>query len=78
MWSFLTSVATEIEADILLGLLDQEKIPVRKVYPGIGNLKATYGLLNGVELYVPESQLQLAKILLNSISSEQINTEEKE
>ena len=78
MWVFLTSVATEIEADILLGLLEQENIPVRKVFPGIGNLKATYGLMSGVEVYVPEEQIRQAKILLNSPSGESLFSEEND
>ena len=67
MWTFLKGVATEIEADILIGLLEQENIPVRKHYPGIGNLKASYGLLNGVELYVPDVLILQAKELIASI-----------
>jgi hypothetical protein len=67
MWAFLKGVATEIEADILIGLLEQENIPVKKHYPGIGNLKAAYGLLNGVELYVPDDLILQARELLASI-----------
>jgi hypothetical protein len=66
MWVFLTSVTTEIEADILIGLLHQEGIPTRKIYPGIGNLKATYGLISGVEIYVPDAMRLKAKELLGS------------
>lgn len=66
MWVFLTSVATEIEADILIGLLEQENFPAKKIYPGIGNLKATYGLMSGVEIYVPKDLIIQAKELLAS------------
>lgn len=68
MWIFLTSVATEIEADIVIGLLEQENIAVKKIYPGIGNLKATYGLMSGVEIYVPKDLILQAKDLLLSSS----------
>lgn len=81
MWVFLTSVATEFEADILIGLLELENIPTKKIYPGIGNLKATYGLMSGVEIYVPKDLILLAKdlILLSTetiISSEHNDYEE--
>ncbi len=66
MWAFLINVTTEIEADILIGLLEQENIPSKKLYPGIGNLKATYGLMNGVEVYVPDNLILRAKDLLGS------------
>lgn len=66
MWVFLTSVSTEIEADILIGLLEQESFPTQKIYPGIGNLKATYGLMSGVDIYVPKDLLLQAKDLIVS------------
>lgn len=66
MWVFLSSVTTEIEADILIGLLEQENIPARKIYPGIGNLKATYGLISGVEIYVQNDHILQAKAILDS------------
>lgn len=67
MWAFLKSVASEIEADIIIALLGQENIPVKKHYPGIGNLKTTYGIMNGVDLYVPKNQLLQAKERLSLI-----------
>lgn len=65
-WVYLTSVMTEVEADIVIGLLEQEHIPAQKAFPGIGNLKATYGLINGVEIYVPKEQAMQAKEILSA------------
>ena len=65
-WVFLTSVFSEVEADIIIGLLEQEGIPAKKAYPGAGNLKSTYGLINGVEVYVSEDDAQQAKEILNA------------
>lgn len=66
MWTFLINVTTDIEADILIGLLEQENIPAKKIYPGIGNLKATYGLMSGVDVYVPDNMILQAKDLLGA------------
>lgn len=77
MWDLLISVTTEIEADILIGLLEQENIPSRKIYPGIGNLKASYGLMSGVDVYVPNQLILQAKELL-SLSTEESLTFERD
>lgn len=66
MWSFLIGTGTEIEADILIALLEQENIPAQKHFPGIGNLKATYGLISGVGIYVPEHLLAQAQELIQA------------
>ncbi|MGE4274310.1 MAG: DUF2007 domain-containing protein [Desulfitobacterium sp.] len=66
-WLFLTNVTTEIEADIVIALLEQAEIPTRKAFPGSGNLKATYGLINGVEIYVPEDWMEQAKEILEAV-----------
>lgn len=65
-WAFLTCVITEVEADIVIGLLEQEHIPALKAFPGIGNLRATYGIINGVEIYVPKEQVRQAKEILST------------
>ncbi|MEL1135959.1 DUF2007 domain-containing protein [Desulfitobacterium sp. THU1] len=65
-WLFLTNVTTEIEADIVIALLEQAEIPAQKAFPGSGNLKATYGLINGVEIYVPEDWMEQAKEILEA------------
>ncbi|AFM00612.1 hypothetical protein Desde_2267 [Desulfitobacterium dehalogenans ATCC 51507] len=68
-WVFLTNVTTEVEADIIIGLLEQEGILAQKAYPGAGNLKVTYGLINGVEIYVPEERAKQAKEILSAESA---------
>ena len=73
MWTFLINVTTDIEADILIGLLEQENIPSKKIYPGIGNLKATYGLMSGVDVYVPNNKILQAKDLLGSPLEENLD-----
>lgn len=72
-WVFLTNVLTEVEADIIFGLLEQEGIPAQKAYPGVGNLKAAYGLINGVEIYVPKDYVEQAKDILSADKQEFIN-----
>ncbi|ACL20837.1 hypothetical protein DesLBE_0541 [Desulfitobacterium sp. LBE] len=69
-WVFLTNVTTEVEADIVIGLLEQGHIPAQKAYPGLGNLKAAYGIVNGVEIYVPEDCLKHAKEILAAEGAE--------
>jgi hypothetical protein len=75
MWAFLISVTTDVEADILSGLLEQENIPAKKLYPGIGNLKATYGLISGVDVYVPDNLILQAKAILESSFEESLSFE---
>lgn len=66
MWSLLISVCTEVEADIIKGLLDQSQILVQKKYP-LGSLKDSYGIVNGVELWVPAAELDQARALINPL-----------
>lgn len=65
MWCFLISVNSEIEADIINGLLEEAKIPTQKKYPG--GLKASYGIINGVEVWVPSDSLEQAQGLLTEL-----------
>ncbi len=65
MWALVTYVDSEFEANVVVGLLEQEGIPTKKAYPGISSLKESYGLVKGVEIYVPEECHQLAKELIN-------------
>ena len=63
-WSYLCGVTQDLEADIIIGLLNEESIPAIKQYPEAGAfLKIAYGLTTGVDLYVPtgsrEAALQL-------------------
>ena len=65
-WSYLFSVSQDFEADIIIGLLNEESILAIKQYPDAGAfLKITYGLTTNVDLYVPfgsrEVALQLIK-----------------
>lgn len=64
-WVLLANVTTEVEADIISGLLMDADIPIRKAYPGVGNLKAAYGLINGVEIYVPLELIEQAKAIID-------------
>lgn len=66
MWSLLISVNTEVEADIIKGLLDQSQILVQKKYP-LGSLKDSYGIVNGVELWVPAAEIDQARTLINPL-----------
>ncbi|AHF06885.1 putative signal transducing protein [Desulfitobacterium metallireducens] len=65
MWSFLVSVNSEMEADIINGILEEANIPTQKKYPG--DLKASYGIINGVEVWVPSNSLELAQALLAAL-----------
>jgi len=65
-YTFLTTVANEIEAGALETLLMENSIPVLKKYPGLGEyLKVYMGMVNiGVQLYVPESCVPLAEKII--------------
>jgi len=63
-WSYLCGVSQDYEADIIIGLLNEENILAIKQYPDAGAfLKIAYGLTTVVDLYVPtgsrEAALQL-------------------
>lgn len=72
MWSYLICVNSEIEADIIHGLLEEAQIPVQKKYPG--GLKASYGIINGVEVWVPSDSLGQARELLTTLPQDIENT----
>jgi|GEM_PF-4922010 len=64
-WSYLQSVTQDIEADIIIGLLNEADIPTLKQYPEAGAfLKIAYGLTTGVDLYVPTSLYEAALQLI--------------
>ncbi|HVJ48581.1 DUF2007 domain-containing protein [Desulfitobacterium sp.] len=67
MWSYLITVNSDIEADIINGLLEEAQIQIQKKYPGSGNLRASYGIINGVELWVPSEDLEEARELLTTL-----------
>ncbi len=61
-WVYLCGAAQDIEADIICGLLDEQRIPARKIYLGAGEFtKIASGLTCGVEIYVPREHLTVAK-----------------
>lgn len=66
MWSFLITVNSEIEADIIIGLLEDARIPTQKRDPG--GLKASYGIVNGIEIWVPSESKEHAQELIKTFS----------
>ena len=57
-WVYLCGAAQEIEADIIAGLLEEQKIPIRKKYLGAGEFtKIASGLTSGIDIYVPQKYL---------------------
>ncbi|MHB8125832.1 MAG: putative signal transducing protein [Desulfitobacteriaceae bacterium] len=66
---YLCGVPRDPEADIIIGLLESQGIPVSKLYPESGQfLKTAFGLTSGVDLYVPKEHLAAAKQLLETAS----------
>mgnify|MGYP001008663804 FL=1 len=74
--AFLISVASDIEANLYISLLDSYQIPVRKRYRGAGDYIEIYmGMTNlGIDLYVPSKLLEQAMDIIQNKSSE---TDEK-
>lgn len=64
MWTYLISVNSDIEADVIIGLLEEANIPTEKKDPG--GLKASYGIINGIEVWVPSELLEQAQELLTT------------
>jgi len=79
-WSYLWSVTQEIEADIIIGLLNEERIPGTKQYPEpAGFLKKAYGLSTGVDIYVPTDLREVAlQLIQDSLSVALTNEDEFE
>ncbi|MDD2572956.1 MAG: DUF2007 domain-containing protein [Bacillota bacterium] len=66
-WEHLVFLYSEMEADIVRGLLETAGIPVIKTYKGMGVLHKVYtGKATGVDLYVPAERLVQAKELLEA------------
>lgn len=64
-WQHFLYIFNETEADIVMGLLETEGIPVLKMYKGMGIFHKVYtGKVTGVDLYVPREKLQQARQLL--------------
>ncbi|KUO49029.1 MAG: hypothetical protein APF76_10400 [Desulfitibacter sp. BRH_c19] len=67
-WAKLTSLSGEIEAELVIGLLETHDIPTRKVYPGATQYVKVYmGTAVGVEIHVPKEQLEIAKKILREL-----------
>lgn len=64
-WVFLTEVGMDYEADIIVGLLEDNGLSAAKHFPGAGEyLKLAYGMASGVQIYVPKEQIEEGKALL--------------
>lgn len=64
-WVYLTEVGMDYEADIIVGLLEDNGVSAVKHYPGAGEyLKLAYGMASGVRVYVPKEQFEAGKGLL--------------
>lgn len=74
MWSYLICVDNDFEADLICGLLEDAQIPFEKKYPG--GLKASYGIINGVEVWVPGHCLEHARALLTAQSTDSENSDD--
>lgn len=69
-WVKLTSLSGEIEAELLIGLLETYDIPTQKVYPGATQYVKVYmGTALGVEVHVPKEKLEDAKNILRELEN---------
>lgn len=70
--SLLTSVPNEIEAGMIETLLAEENIPVIRKQRGAGQYLEIYMAMStyGVDLYVAEEQLELAKALVGQVQEQ--------
>ena len=67
-WAFVKNVANEQEAVLVESVLDIGKIPVMKKHREAGSYLEIYMGMSryGIDIYVPENALELAKGLLES------------
>jgi hypothetical protein len=80
-WSLLTTVANDIEFEMVAGLLQMGDIPVIRKVKGIdGFIQIILGMpLAGIDIYVPKDRFEEAMELLNSdVNEEEFLAEEKE
>jgi hypothetical protein len=80
-WAFIKNVADDQEAVLVESILGTENIPVQRKYNEAGNYMEVYMGMSryGINLFVPENALELAKGLLESEMldmPEDIGTEE--
>lgn len=84
-WKFLIHAHNDLEADVIIGLLETHGIPTVKKYKAIENyVKIITGMVTGVWLYVPGDMLDLASQILkateekHNIQKEMVVSEEYE
>lgn len=67
-WAFVKNVADEQEAVMVESILGTEGIPVHRKYREAGDYMAVYMGMSryGIDLFVPEDTVELAKGLLDS------------
>lgn len=67
-WAFVKNVADDQEAVLVESVLGTENIPVQRKYKEAGNYLEVYMGMSkyGIDLFVPEQALELAKGLLDS------------
>jgi hypothetical protein len=67
-WAFLKNVADDQEAVLVESVLGTESIPVQRKYKEAGNYLEVYMGMSryGIDLFVPEDTLELAKGLLDT------------
>lgn len=66
--AFLTTVYSDIEADMLESLLNSYKIPVLRKYQGAGGILKIYlgGAISPIDIFVPSELYDLAKDLIEA------------
>ncbi|NLY39977.1 MAG: DUF2007 domain-containing protein [Firmicutes bacterium] len=69
-WVFLVEAYNDVEAQIILGLLESEGIPARKEDsdPFTGAMRVLGGQAYEINILVPPSRLEQARALLRSAS----------
>lgn len=80
-WDLLTTVANDIEFEMVAGLLQMGEIPVVRKVKGIdGFIQIIMGMpIAGIDIYVPKDRYQEAMDLLNAdVNEEEFLAEENE
>jgi len=66
-WTFLVNVSNDIEADMVISLLESYDIKAKKHYPSGSNLSKTIvGTVKNVDVYVDGKMLENAKDVINN------------
>ena len=67
-WAFLMNCRDEIEAGMIIGVLEEEGIASQTKYRGSGDyLKIITGMGRDVDIYVPEDLVARAKEILSAL-----------